>query len=245
MSTRAAPSLACLAAAAAVLVGGAAPAAARTPFAVAGECPAPLADGSAAKKCKPGYVLRKLRAKEGKRKRTVTRCCRRGYALRQYRTKVRGRTRYSYRCVKPKRPATTPTPAPAPAPAPAPTPAPQQDPKERLAQLLRGRKLIYFSASTVGDVSGSTERLISFCVNGTFNYRYQYSGTFSFTEQYASGTWQVEEAVFNDAQGTAQGRVSYVSNNPDVLASGQILLEIVGERVYLDGTEYAVEAGSC
>ncbi len=191
---------------------------------------------SSSRRCRSGYVLRKLRAKEGSKVRTVKRCCPSGTKLKQFRFKVAGKKRYRYKCVKP----TSTTPPP-----PSTQPPVQQDPKARFTGLIAGKKFIYVSSSTVGDVSAYTEILIDFCTSGTFNYRYQYSGTYSFTEKYASGTWSVQEAVFKDADNAAEARVGFVSNNPDALASGSVVITFVGGKVYLDGTEYAYQTGSC
>ena len=89
---------------------------------------------SAAKRCKHGYVVKRLHTTEHGRKVTVRRCCRKGYVLKRFRTRVHGRIRYRYHCVKrkaaaPQTPTQTPTTqAPTTPTPPAPTPAAPSEP---------------------------------------------------------------------------------------------------------------------
>ena len=212
----------------------------------------PEATTSAAR-CAKGLESVKLKV-AGKARRRCVKKCKAGF-VRKF-TNRNSRTKCVRKTVAPTPPAadqapgTTPAPGAAPAPGTttpgATTPAPA-DPRERARALLRHRVLSYYKGSS--NYSSSTQRTVTLCGDQTFAYFYRYDSSGSAgsvgNEARANGTWDVDEAEFNDAAGAMRAIVSYKSDNQSALEDGRMLVEAMGEKVWVDGEEWGYSTANC
>jgi hypothetical protein len=190
---------------------------------------------SAAARCAKGQERVKLRVGGKSRSRCVKKC-KAGYVR-----KFTNRTAKT-KCVR--KPAVAPPGTTAPAPGATTAPV---DSRERARQLLRHRVLTYYKGSTNG--SSSTQKSVTLCGDMTFGYFYRYDSSGAAgsvgNEARAGGTWDVDEAEFNDAAGTMRAIVSYKSDNQTALEDGRMLVEAMGEKVWVDAEEWGYTTASC
>lgn len=151
-------------------------------------------------------------------------------------------------CVAKKKPAPAPAPAPAPQPTPTPGPAPAADPKERARALIAGRLFTRYTTTASASGSGtSRDTRYAFCP-GTYRYSYEFTSDIApYRRDQAAGTWVVSAAEFNDQAGAMRAVLDYTvqeTNTPEIVP-GQLLVEALGDKVFIGGEEFGVQAVTC
>jgi hypothetical protein len=219
-------------------------------FTAAGSAAPPDPQASTATaRCAKGQERVKLRV-GGRSKSRCVKKCKAGF-VRKF-TNRRSKATCARKPVTPAAPGSDPGPAATPAPGATtepvatPTPAPV-DNRERARALLRHRVLSYYKGSS--DYSSSTQKSVTLCGDGAFAYFYRYDSSGSAgsvgNETRANGTWDVDEAEFNDAAGAMRAIVSWKSNDQSSLQDGRMLVEAMGEKVWVDGDEWGYATANC